>query len=309
MLFDGSEKIPHGDIVKRLIERSNPFNSYEFVDISTNGNKMNSNDAIKNLITRVQNGEKIDVVSCAFAREFTYEQLESILAQPVKNKPMVMQKKIIKKGFEKFSKMSDKELEQHFKNIIDDYTPEYLDYVKDFVEMNREIKLFERLKKMGVKIFMGSGNERKITADKNVIETINYNLLAEGVEGVGALNKRGKAAIYSGSRKSIFTPHYEKGDLCIQFREQGFNFSGGSGIDAAYSEKAKSLFQEICSLSPYSKEIEPLWQCYQYKGIPIDLKMKEDIVYPMTIIRNGTSWSTPRRVGEYTKYQMLKDFI
>lgn len=53
----------------------------------------------------------------------------------------------------------------------------------------------------------------------------------------------------------------------------------------------------------------PLWQSYQYKGIPIDLRMHEDIVSPMTIIRNGTSWSTPRRVGEFTKYQMLKDLI
>lgn len=311
MLYDGSEQVPHGNVVQRLIQRSNPFNNYEFIDISSSdqGNKMNSRKAIEDLIKRVRSGEKIDAVSCSFAREFTYEQLEEILRQPIKNKPMIEQRKIIIGNLNRLSKMNDKELEDYFKNIIDDYKPEFLQDVKAFINMNKEIKLFERLNKMGVKIFMGSGNAREVLADKKVVETINYNLLADGVEGVGALDTHGLAAQYSGSRKSLFTPHYEKGDICIEFREKGFNFSGGLGVDVPYSEKAKSLFQEICSLSPYSKEIKSLWQGYQYKGIPLDLRMQEDIVYPMTIIRNGTSWSTPRRVGEFTKYQMLKDLI
>lgn len=308
MYWDDCEKIPHGDIVKRLIQRSNPFNNYEFIDISSKDNLMQPFEALKKLIQRIEKGEKIDAISCSFAREYTYEELETFLGQPIKNKPMVIQKNIIQKTLDKLSKANDSELRQHYDFLGENCTPEFLKEVKEFLQMSEEIKIYTRLKNLGVKIFMGSGNNTKVI-NKEKVESINFDILAEGVEGVGALSKRGDIAQYSGTRKSIFTPHYEKGDLSIQYRENGINYSGGPGIDLAYSERAKAMFREISNLSPYSNAIESSKGGYFYKGIPVDLKMSTQTVVPLAIVRDGTSWATPRRVGEFTKYQILKDLI
>lgn len=320
MTYDNQEYASHGDVVKRLIQRSNPFNNYRFIDASVDENieMVDPEKALKKLIKRIDQGEKVDILSCSFASEVTYEELERVTGQKIKNRPMAVQKKIILDALEKYSKMDDEQIKQYLKKHIKDYTSDDLHDVKILLEKNRELKLYEELSKRGVKIFFGGGNKTAISTHVNAkkwkithqkTDTINLNLLACGAQGIGALNHQGKIADYSSTRKSIFTPHYEKGDLCIETRDKGYNFTGGTGIDIAYSQRAKSLYQEIDSLKIGSDKIENTPNGCFYKGIPVILSSALQKVYPAAIIRNGTSWSTPRRVGEYTKYEMFKDII
>lgn len=307
MLFDDTEKIPHGEIVKRLIQKSNPFNNYEFIDISSEGNRMEPLNALREILQRVKNGEKIDVISASYASEIALEQIEKNIGIELKNKPMAYQKKIIKETFKKFANMSDRELEEHCKKITEDFTSVCIKNIKTFLANNEELQIYDELQKLGVKVFLGAGNGRNIP-ENNGNEMINYNLLCDGAQGVGALDDRHKAADYSSSRKTIFTPHYEKGGICVEFREGGFNFAGGAGVDIPYSKRAEAIFNEIKALDADKQEKQD-GSVFFHNGIPVTINPFTHTAYPASIIRNGTSWATPRRAGEYTKYLMLKDLL
>lgn len=307
MLYDGTEKIPHGEVVKGLIQKSNPFNNYEFIDTNIGNNRLDTLNALREILHRVKNGENIDAICGSYAREVNLEQLENITGLKLKNKPMIYVKKMLRETLDKLSDMSDIELENHFKNILEDFKPEYIQDLRDFLEVNEELQIYDELKKHGVKVFLGAGNGRN-AANREGTEIINYNLFSDGAHGVGALDCKDNAANYSASRKTIFTPHYEKGDICIEFREGGFNFAGGAGFDIPYSKKAEAIFKEIKSLDTDTSERQA-GKVFFHKGIPVKINAITHSAYPAAIIRNGTSWATPRRVGEYTKYLMLKDIV
>ncbi len=281
MTYNEKQKIPHGEVVKHLIIRSNPFNDYEFIDVSKSSKTISAASMLKKILERIEAGEKIDAISCSFAKEFTYENLEDMMGITLKNKSMVEQKKLLQQTIEQYKELKD---------------------------MKKEFELFEKLKAKGVKIFFGSGNGTK-TINGEFTETLNYNLITNATEGVGALNHEGKIAHYSSSRKSIFTPHYESGNLCIEYRDGGFNISGGAGIDIPYTKTVASLYKRIKKLDPNSPKIKETDGVNFYQGIPLKINTMFNEVTPETIIRNGTSWATPRRTAEYTKYLMLKDII
>ena len=281
LTFDDQQKIPHGEVVKKIIQRSNPFNHYEFIDISENDNRLNPYAALVQLLKRVEEGEKIDAISCSYAREFSEETLEDMLAIKLKNKPMVEQKELIQEAASRYS---------------------------DLKELMDNNKLYEQLSEHGVKIFVGAGNSNKIVDGKKE-NAINANLFNNGTQGVGALKHDGKIGDYSASRKSIFTPNYENGDILIAYRQRGFNIAGGAGVDVPYSKQVKDLYRDIKKLDRESKEIEEKDGQKFYKGIPVKTNCYFKYAYPTAIYRNGTSWATPRRTAEYTKYLMLKDII
>ncbi len=281
LTFDNKQKIPHGEVVKKIIQRSNPFNHYEFIDISAGENRLNPYAALVQLLKRVEAGEKIDAISCSFAKEFSEEMLEDMLAIKLKNRTMVEQKEVIQEAAGSY------------------------DDLKELIDNN---KLFEQLKEHGVKIFVGAGNSNKIVDGKKE-NAINADLFNNGTQGVGALNHEGKIAGYSASRKSIFTPNYENGDLLIEYRQRGFNIAGGAGIDVPYTKQVQDLYKDIKKLDRESKEIEEKDGQKFYKGIPVKTNCYFKYAYPAAIYRNGTSWATPRRTAEYTKYLMLKDII
>lgn len=280
LTFDNQQQIPHGEVVKRIILRSNPFNNYEFIDISKGDGKLNPCEALEALLQRIEAGEKIDAISGSFAQELSEDALENLFKIELKNKPMVEQKETLQAAANSYSGF------------------------KEFQNMYRSI---ERLHKHGVKIFIGAGNSNKII-DGKTENALNLDLFANGSQGVGALDNDNKIAGYSATRKSIFTPHYENGDILIEYRRGGFNISGGAGIDVPYSKQTNDLYKEIKKLDIKSKNIEEKDDQKYYKGIPVKINYG-CYVYPSGVLRGGTSWATPRRVAEYTKYLMLKDVI
>ena len=280
LTFDNQQQIPHGEVVKKIIQRSNPFNDYEFIDVNAGEGKLNPSNAMEQLLQRVEAGEKIDAISCSFAQELSEEALEKLFNIKLKNKPMVEQKEILQAAANSHPGFRE------FQNIY---------------------KTIEQLHNHGVKIFIGAGNANKIVNGK-IENAINLDLFAKGPQGVGALDNENKIAGYSASRKSIFTPHYENGDLLIEYRPGGFNIAGGAGIDVPYSKQVKDLYKEIQKLDVNSTDIEEKDNQKFYKGIPVKINYG-CYVYPSAIARGGTSWATPRRVAEYTKYLMLKDII
>lgn len=307
MIYDGTEKIPHGEIVKKLIEKSNPFNNYEFIDASNGENSIDCFNKLRHILNRAKNGEKIDAICGSYARETTIDDIGNLLGQKLIDKPMIFQKKIVQETFKKLKKLTSKEREEYFRCFVKDFKEEDVQVINDYFKVNKELKLYDELHKRGIKIFLGAGNDTKIINGKRV-ETINYNLFSDGVQGVGALDNYNKIASYSSSRKSIFTPNYEKGEIYIDFREGGFNFAGGVGFDVPYSKRAEDLYKKIKSLDTSEFEKQGIKLTFLY-NIPVRINYNTHSAMPAAIIKNGTSWATPRRVGEYTKYLMLKDII
>ena len=168
--------------------------------------------------------------------------------------------------------------------------------------------IVQKLTELGVKTFMSAGNSTEIINNK-FYDAINLNLLAKGTRGVGALDETGKKiAEYSSSRKSNLTQNYENGTVLIEFRDKGLNITSSKGIDIPYNQKTKELLREILDLTPNSPELKKIDdEIYQYKDVYL-YRCDNDFT-PYVIQITGTSWATPRRVAEYTKYKQFQNLL
>ena len=304
-------KVTHGEIVKKIIQRNNPFNNYEYIDASEEGKKniISAAMVFEKLLERVEAGEKIDIISCSFSVSFLYAEMEVIISKILQNKSMLLQKKHIKNFFKKFAKLPPKKQSKHIKEIFADMTDDTVKKVLNNLSIAlKQIECMEKLHKRGVKIFMSAGNSAK-QIDKNFYDAININLLAKGIHGVGALDETGrKIATYSCSRKSNLTQNYENGTVLIEFRPNGLNITNSKGIDIPYNAKTKELLREILELKQNSPELTKITnEIYTYKNLYL-YKVDDDF-YPYVATITGTSWATPRRVAEYTKYKQFRNLI
>lgn len=310
-LASNTMKVPHGEIVKNLIERNNPFNNYEFIDACKTKDKdiIRAEKVFENLLERVEKGEKIDIISCSFATCYLYEQMEAIISKELRNKSMIKQKKILKNFFKNFQKLSHKKqvklIKENFSDITDETTEKIINNVSGTI---KQAHCIEKLNKLGVKTFMSAGNSAEIINNK-FYDAINLNLLAKGTRGVGALDETGKKiAEYSSSRKSNLTQNYENGTVLIEFRDKGLNITSSKGIDIPYNQKTKELLREILDLTPNSPELKKIDdEIYQYKDVYL-YRCDNDFT-PYVIQITGTSWATPRRVAEYTKYKQFQNLL
>ncbi len=304
-------KVTHGEIVKKIIQRNNPFNNYEYIDASAEGKKniISAAQVFEKLLERIEAGEKIDIISCSFSVSFLYAEMEVIIEKALQNKSMILQKRSIKNFFKKFAQLPSKKQSKHIKEIFADMTDDTVKKVLNNLSVAlKQINCMEKLHKHGVKIFMSAGNSAK-QIDKNFYDAININLLAKGVRGVGALDETGrKIATYSCSRKSNLTQNYENGTVLVEFRPKGLNITNSKGIDIPYNAKTKELLREILELKPNSPELTEITnEIYAYKNL--HLYKVDDDFYPYIATITGTSWATPRRVAEYTKYKQFGNLM
>lgn len=310
-LASNTMKVSHGEIVKKIIERNNPFNNYEFIDACTTKDKdiIRAEKVFESLLERVKAGEKIDIISCSFATCYLYEEMEAIISKELCNKSMIKQKKFLENFFKNFQKLSHKKQIKRLKEIFADITDEITEKIINNISNSiKQANCIKKLNKLGVKTFMSAGNSAEVINNK-FYDAINLNLLAKGTRGVGALDETGKKiAEYSSSRKSNLTQNYENGTVLIEFRDKGLNITSSKGIDIPYNNKTKELLREILDLTPNSPELKKIdEEIYQYKDVY--LYRCDDDFTPHVTQMTGTSWATPRRVAEYTKYKQFQNLL
>lgn len=302
--YDGTAQCAHGELTKHLMQKANPFNEYEFIDIGIDKSHVSTETILSDLLARLKSKEKIDVLSCIYAGELSYEMLEKMCKTELVHKPMSVQKRVIKDTLKKLLNSSDEQIVKDHSAWVEGLNTKNAKDLREFAEIYNEIKLYDEIHRRGVKIFMGAGNK----SGKNN-EFLNYALLSDGVEGVGAINAQGKLEAYSSSKKTLFSPHVECGDIHIDYTPKGFRISSLYGADIPYTKKAFASYKETSLLSSESNELTNVGGTYFYNNLPLTVDIDTHLVSPATIVRNGTSFATAKRTAEFTKYEMLKDII
>lgn len=131
-------------------------------------------------------------------------------------------------------------------------------------------KLLTECKKKNIRMFNSSSNSG--------VEALNRNLLADGIEGVGALDDFGKIAEFSSSRNSVYTQHYERGEIPVIVTKHGINITGLPGVDIAVknsfigkdNNRVTNIYNEIKRMAAAKKnEAEALRNVIDTEGAKV----------------------------------------
>lgn len=200
--------LSHGEKVEIFARRNNPYAQYHRVQLKDLKNDCES------ILESIQNGEKFDYLLFCNDREF----------------------KLI------YSALKGTELKKRLINNANSYsvTKYYL----------KEAAMLDEIAKKGkIRVLSCASNceQDRFGAIKPYREYFSSNLLSSRVEGVGALDVKGKVAEFSASRNSIFTQHYEYGVFNPKIISDkngntiGINITGLHGCDAVFDSSIRNI--------------------------------------------------------------------
>ena len=190
--------ISHGQMVSRFAFVTNPFARYVFVDI---GQDENPYHAMQKVVKEAD-VKNVDIVNFSWADLIPVEFYEDFKGKNSSQFPKIAYKIIT----EEFG--GEEEAKEMFCNIEDN--------AKIIEDINN-------LTKSGIKVFISAGNSGE--------GEFNLALLANGVQGVGALNEQGGFSEFNSSRIKMLTPHFERGEYKIKRTKDGINYTGGDYTD------------------------------------------------------------------------------
>ncbi len=140
-----------------------------------------------------------------------------------------------------FGSVSDFKMIDAFDSIIKTINDgEKLDYISISIAAEKRLgdkNLSEIIKIINdkIKCIVGKKSKIRVLFGAGNSGSTSYNAyLANGAEGVGALNKSGKVAEYSASRNSSLTQHYEIGEYSLKVTPFGINITGKKGTDIPF---------------------------------------------------------------------------
>ncbi len=268
----------HGAIVTKFIERNNPIADIEAVNCT---NKTEATTALKEILKRIQNGEKIDALNCSFGDETNLTQAYRSLLRS----KAPYSKEIITSY-------------PASKKIIDSLQ-EYSGTNSSIEKINEQRRLIEEIISSGTEVIFAAGNKAK--------EKLSLFSGIEGCNIVGALGKDGKIADYSASR--AFTPHFEIGAVTLKATAEGINITGHKGADIPYNDTpyanwAGKNYKELITtkeevqeylelLKQYStgeiSDLQFCQNCKKFDGKIIDKEQKNIIEYFKNRLREDSS--------------------
>ena len=200
--FSGENKktfvdMGHGDNVKVLAQRSNPFAEFEIFNIGVKNQKGLSKEKEKEILDLIQKridaGEKIDYISCSYGSS--------------------IEKQIIEEGLGEFG-LNLKQLKCQDLNIPAMLPDQVL--ISQFASKNPNVR-----------ILMSSGNEGA--------EYVSMQLMAGNIHGVGSLTPTGKVSSFSSSRNRCHTQHYELGEYSYTATPHGISLTGGKTTEIPFA--------------------------------------------------------------------------
>lgn len=207
------QELSHGDLVKLVAKRANPFANFETIDIIRDKSRFaykNLYEELENLQKRIDAGEEINFLSLSIARQYPKENIKNSLklinTDPIKAKTT---------------------------NIL---------YNNDVFE-KFPLSVFARKNKGKIRVIQAAGNNGK--------NAINTDLSYPYIEGVGAINPNTKKITqFSASRNSLYTQHYEQGIFHYVPTSNGLSISGGLATDIPLKPELQELAQKYLGKKP-----------------------------------------------------------